>query len=146
MKHLALLACFFAFTLPQQTASAETAAPGGPPQDTPVKLGITTDLVKDFPIAVTATTSGDELRLTFGPKADGQYCTLDARILRLKDGGAKVIATFVEETKVVQADGVCTFRNVGFSDLSTILARGEEEILFSLGEKKFTIKLLKIKD
>ena len=107
----------------------------------PIRLSITNDLVKDFPIAVTATTTEDQLQFTFGPKPDGHYCTLDASIVRLKDGAAKITATFVEETGVAQADGSSAIRNVGFSNLSVVLSPGDEETLFSLGEKKFTVKL-----
>lgn len=85
------------------------------------------------------------MRFTFGPKVDGMYCTLDAQIARREDGSAKITVTFVEETKVVQGDGTQSARNVGFSNLSVVLSPGEEETLFSLGEKKFVIKLIKTK-
>ncbi|MEY4487702.1 MAG: hypothetical protein RIQ79_210 [Verrucomicrobiota bacterium] len=147
MKYIALLACLLTLTLPHQTIAADAVASSldSTAPSAPVKLGITCDLVKDFPLALTASTTEDEMRFTFGPKPDGQYCTLELRVLRLREGGVKITALFSEETKVIQTDGTCAVRNIGFSDLSTVLAPGEEDVLFSVGEKKFTIKLLKIK-
>jgi hypothetical protein len=107
-----------------------------------VRVSISSDLVKDFPIDVTATTTGKELRFTFGPKPDGQYCTIDAMIRRLDGGDAEFIVTFKEETKVVidQSHGI---RHVGFDQLSTVLSPGEEDVLFSMGGKTFVIKRLR---
>ena len=136
---LSLFACphlSLADTGSQISATAQSSSP--------IKLSITCDLVREFPIALTASTVDDELSFTFGPKADGCYCTMEVKIARLKDGAAKFTVTFVEETKVLQTDGSATTRNVGFQNLSTILLPGNEETLFSLGDKKFTMKSLKV--
>jgi hypothetical protein len=101
--------------------------------------------VKDFPIEITATTTEDEMKFTFGPKADGQYCVMDAQIARREDGSAKITVSFSEETKVTQSDGTQMARNVGFADLSTVLSPGEEDTLFTFGDNKFVVKLLKAK-
>ncbi len=147
MKALVLLACLCLGALPHATLSANpSSSQSAVVQNTPVRLSITNNLVKDLPLALTATTVDNDLRFTFGPKADGQYCTLELTILRLKDGAAKITATFMEETQIIQADGNRMTRNVGFGNLSTILSPGDEETLFSLGEKKFTVKLLKAKN
>jgi hypothetical protein len=138
MKSLVTLACFITLLFGQPLLAADALK-----QAAPVRLAISNDLVKDFPIQVTATTTEDKMGFTLGPKADGGYCTLDAQIVRLEDGSAKITVSFAEETKLMLPDGSSSWRSVGFSDLSIILSPGQEETLFSSGDKKFILKLLK---
>ena len=146
MKFTTLLICLSLFASPHLSVGATTSSiSSSVGESSPIKLSISSDLVKDYPIALTATTVDDGLSFTFGPKLDGCYCTLSIKIARMKDGAAKFTATFTEETKVTQADGAIMIRNVGFENLSTVLLPGDEETLFSLGDKKFSIKSLKVK-
>ena len=146
MKITSLLICLSLLASPHLSVADTTSSISSSANEgSPIKLSILSELVKDYPIALTASTVDDELSFTFGPKPDGFYCTLDIKIARQKDGTAKFTATFTEETKVTQSDGSTMIRNVGFQNLSTILSPGDEETLFSLGDKRFNIKSLKIK-
>lgn len=121
---------------------AEAIAQYRETQRVPVRISMVTDLVKDIPIEVVATTAEDYLRLTFGPKSNGHFVTIDSHIEQLDDGRFKIMTSLADETPFLEADGSVGIRIVGFNDLSVILEAGQEEVLFSHGERRFVIGLL----
>ena len=109
-----------------------------------VTLAITNDLVKDFPIALTATTYDDDVRVTIGPTPIGGFAVFEAKITRFSDGRIKITGmTVAEEVPYVGLDKVATTRNTGFEGLTVILSPGEEATVLSLNGKSCKIKLVK---